>query len=170
MTYTIHATRKLTDRLHTTPQPAVAASGVLGNWYANLLPGRSPLVLFVDTTTMYPVFVRCAPARTLLARFPTEFATVLNRIGIDPRFVHTETAAMVDPVVAKTVDRQMIGVLNELAFMARTCLDHGHDPSDLTGLSVIVSTTLLSPLYRHRDGAGSPDRALTAVAANTLAG
>ena len=62
MTYTVHATRKLTDRLQTTPAPAVTASGVLGNWYANLLTGRSPLVLFVNTTTTYPVFVRCARA------------------------------------------------------------------------------------------------------------
>ena len=40
VTYTVHATRKLADRIQTVQVRAVAATGRLGNWYATLMAGR----------------------------------------------------------------------------------------------------------------------------------
>jgi hypothetical protein len=43
---------------------------------------------------------------------------VIHVLGIDPRFVVAEQGAMHDMTLAKTASRQVIGVMNEFAFMA----------------------------------------------------
>jgi hypothetical protein len=57
---------------------------------------------------------------------------VIHVLGIDPRFVVAEQEAMHDMTLAKTASRQVIGVMNEFAFMAEHSISTGHcDPFDL---------------------------------------
>ena len=168
--YTVHGTRKLLDRLKT---PQVPASGpaptVLGDWYATVLAWRPQLVLFVNTSSFFPVFVPFAPAVTVLARFPDAMAAVFDRFGLDPRFVTTEVAEMGTVAVAKTRDRRTLGVMNELVFMAETRVaDGGHDPRDLVGLSIVVADTLISPLYKDPARGNTPGEELRRLAALAL--
>ena len=121
--------------------------------------------MFVNERTFFPVFVPLAPATSLLRRFPVGLHGVLERLGVDPRFVASEIQAMSDACVAKTADRRVLGVMNELAFQADIRVRNGFDPSDLTELSVKVSGVLLSPLFKDRGGHGSPDATLRALVA-----
>ena len=65
---------------------------------------------------------------------------------------------MTDVVVAKTADRRVLGVMNELAFQADARIGHGFDAADLVALSVDVALVLLTPLFKERGGHGSPER------------
>lgn len=156
--YTVHVTKKLLDRLKTPVTVPGDASTSLGNWYATSLMWRPQVAVFVNTATFFPVFARLAPAATVLERFPDAACEVWARMELDPRFVHNEISHMTNPNVAKTADRQVLGVMNELAFMAHARIGGGHNPNDLVGLSIRVADTLISPLYKDR--AGTPDREL----------
>jgi hypothetical protein len=61
-----------------------------------------------------------APAKGFVARFPAAMAGVMNRLGIDPRFVAAELNEMTEVSLAKTASRQVLGVMNEITFMANT--------------------------------------------------
>ena len=162
--YTVHATKKLLDRLKEPLTPPVTEpTTVLGNWYATALFWKPQVAMFVNERTFLPVFVALAPASTLLDRFPAALTDVLRVFGVDPRFVAAELAAMAEPSVSKTADRHVLGVMNELALNAEIRVENRIDASDLPGLSVSVAGVLVSPLYKKRDGAGSPDRALRAL-------
>ena len=168
---TVHGTQKLLDRLKTPLVPVSGpASTALGDWYATVLLWRPQLVLFVNTSSLFPVFVPLAPAVTVLARFPGAMAAVFDRFGLDPRFVTAEVAEMGTVAVAKTGDRRMLGVMNEFVFMAEARVaDGGHDPRDLVGLSIVVADTLISPLYKdpaRGDTPGDEVRRLAALAVN----
>jgi hypothetical protein len=155
--FTVHATQKLFDRLKTPAGPAVEASTSLGGWYATLQTWKRPVVLFVNTASFFPVFMPLAPAATLLPRFPDAVKVVFDQIGLDPRFVDAEIAGMRELAVAKTGDRQMLGVMNELGFMAEARIHRsGHPPADLVDLSVRVAETLISPLYKNDTRGSTP--------------
>lgn len=164
--FTVRGTRKLLDRLKTPPVPvSEPASTVLGDWYATVLLWRPQLVLFVNTSSLFPVFVPLAPAVTVLARFPGAMAAVFDRFGLDPRFVTAEAAEMGTVAVAKTGDRRMLGVMNELVFMAETRVaDGGHDRHGLVGLSILVADTLISPLYKDPARGDTPGEELRRLA------
>lgn len=149
--------RKLLDRLMVPLAPPVTEpSTALGNWYATLSLWRPQVAMFVNERTFLPVFVPLAPSATLMRRFPAQLGDVLARFGIDPHFTASEVAAMTEASVAKTADRRVLGVMNELAFQAEVRVSHGCDASDLVALSVDVAHVLLTPLFKDRGGHGSP--------------
>lgn len=167
--YTVRATKKLLDRLKVQPSPtAVDASTALGDWYATAIFWKPQVALFVNERTYLPVVVPLAPAASLIERFPAALAIVLDRLGIDPRVVAAERAAMADAAVAKTADRRALGVMNELVFQAKWRVDRGLDAEDLPALSVHLSGVLLGPLMKG-DGPGSPDVALRRLVDGLLA-
>lgn len=70
MSYTIHGTKKLLDRVkRPVVEPVDVPSTMLGNWYANALMWRPQAALFVNEVTLLPVFVPLAPAKGLAERF-----------------------------------------------------------------------------------------------------
>ena len=69
--FSIHATRKLLDRVNRPVLPAVSEPAtILGNWYANVLFWKPQVVLLVNERTLLPVLMPLAPAATLAERFP----------------------------------------------------------------------------------------------------
>jgi hypothetical protein len=162
----IHATRKLLERIKQTPQPAIAdPSTVLGNWYATLLGWRKPVVLFVNTRTRLPVLVSLAPSRSLRDRFADQLAEFLVAHGAPPDFVDNEVVASRSSTWAATSDRSVTGSMNEFAFLADTHRAHRGEP-DLLALSVRLAGTPCSPL---KHSTGFPDLELAAVIAATRA-
>ncbi len=153
--FTVHATKKLFDRVKAPPlAPVAEPSTVLGNWYATALFWKPQVALFVNEATMLPVLVALAPADKLLDRFPAGLARVLAALGIDEAFTAAEVAASTDATYAKTANRSVVGVMTEFAFLAEVDRDHrGGD--DLTGLSVRLSGTPCGPLYQRHV---SPDQ------------
>ena len=119
MSYTIHATKKLLDRVKKpVVDPIDVPSTMLGNWYANALMWRPQVALFVNETTLLPVFVPLAPAKGLAERFPDQLGLVLEAIGVPVDFVSQEVLAMGDAVFAKTANRSVLGSMNDFAYLA----------------------------------------------------
>jgi len=86
--YTIHATKKLLDRVrHPVGEATAAPSTALGNWYANALFWKPQVALFLNESTLLPVLVPLAPASSVTARFPEQLARVLDALGVPGAFV-----------------------------------------------------------------------------------
>ncbi len=163
--YTIHATQKLRDRVKPSlADPVAEPSTVLGNWYATALFWKPQVALFVNESTLLPVLMPLAPAKSLADRFPEQLGAVLNALGTDPRFVTAEIAATTDARWARTANRSVVGITNEFSFLAE--VDRTHERSDnLVSMSVRLAGTPCSPLYKRHT---FPDRELAALVASHL--
>lgn len=161
--FTIHATRKLLDRTKQKPSdPVDEPSTAMGNWYANLVPGRPQIAIFVNENTLVPVLVPAAPAKTIAKRFVDQLAAVLEALDAPADFIDTETAAMDWCGWSTTRNRSVVGSMNDFVFLAQHHRQHSTVDVDLVGLSVRLAGTPCSPLDRTH---GFPDRALAALIA-----
>ncbi len=158
--FTIHATKKLLDRVKRPVAEAVEPTTPLGNWYATALFWRPQVALFVNERTLLPVFLPLAPASSLAQRFPDQVRRVLDAHGVDPRFADHEIRSMVDGCYAKTASRSLLGVMNEFAFLGSVHRDEYRADHDLVALSVWLAETPMSPLYKRH---GRPERELKAL-------
>jgi hypothetical protein len=163
--FTIHATKKLRDRVKPPLVDAVEEPTTgLGNWYATALFWKPQVALFVNEATLLPVLVPLAPAKNLAERFPSHLEAVLNALGTDPRFVAAEVAATVGANWAKTANRSVVGIMNEFTFLAEA--DQAQpDRRDLVPLAVWLAGTPCSPLYKSHS---FPDRELAALVADQM--
>jgi hypothetical protein len=164
--FTIHATKKLLDRVGELATGPVVPATALGNWYGTVLFWRPQVALLVNEATLVPVLIRLAPAATLMRRFPAELRRVLGAHGVDQEFVDREVRAMGHGSYAKTASRSLVGVMNEFAYLGnvyRGDADGGHD---LAAMSVRLARTPMSPLYQRHI---SPDRELRALVAREIA-
>jgi hypothetical protein len=147
--FTVRGTKKFLDRVGRPMADPPSSTTVLGDWYANVLSWRPHVALFVNATTFVPVLIPLAPASGVVTRFPVAMAGVLGALGIDPRFVESESTEMSSVVLAKTASRQVLGVMNEFTFMAEHTISTGRsDPADLLGLSVWLANTIVGPISK----------------------
>ncbi len=155
--FTIHATKKLLDRLKSPAVvPVAEPSTALCNWYATAIFWKPQVALFVNELTFLPVFMPLAPASSLAERFPDALGEVLAGLGIDQEFIDEEQAAMAEAVYAKTTNRGAVGVMDEMAFHAGFKRDD-FGPDRLAELSVDLADMPIGPL---RGGQGFSDRAV----------
>ena len=165
MTYTIHATKKLLDRVKRPVEaPVDQPSTALGNWYATAMFWKPQVALFVNERTLLPVLAPLAPAAKLAQRFPQNLGWVLEALGTPIEFVLQEVGAMSEVSYAKTANRSVVGSMNDFAFLAEAGRAHGRG-EDPDALSVHLAGTPCSPL---RKGHGFPDRELEAIVAQVL--
>lgn len=159
---TIHATGKLRTK---TRQPAVpdppTGTGRLGDWYATDLGWRPGMALFVNEPTLLPVLVPLAPAKTLGPRFVDQLAVILDAHGCPPAFIDAEIEHAGVQTWAKTMNRSLVGMLVEFAFIADRHRQVRGTP-DPIALSIKLAGTPCSPLYKTHT---FPDRALAALVA-----
>ena len=134
-------------------EPDTASTGVLGDWYANLLNvGRKRLVLCVSERSLLPVIV---PARN--KAFPREFGQTLMRVllalDIPIHSVDAEVAAAQDVQFARTRNRRVLGVMNDFLFSAELYFAYArsHDP-------VLETCLKLAETPSRPIGMDSPDR------------
>lgn len=99
-----------------------------------------------------------APARGVLSRFPVALTEVLHRHDVTEAWIEQEVAEMSACATAKTANRSVVGIMNELLFLAGVHRAEGGD-EDLLTLSLDLARTPCSPLYRRHV---SPDRELAA--------
>jgi len=159
--FSIHATKKLLDRVKQPAMPPVSEpTTALGNWYATALLWKPQAALLVNERTLFPVLMPLAPAATLMARFPDALRRTLEARGMAKGFIDFESAAMAKGRYAKTANRSVLGIMNEFTRLARFPRDFW-GITDLVTLALELSETPLGPLYdRHI----SPDRELDALA------
>jgi hypothetical protein len=147
--YIVRGTKKFLERAGRPVVELPQSTTVLGEWYANALLWRPQVALFVNARTFLPILMPLAPASRAVDRFPAALVEVLNALGIDPRFVASESRAMDTAVLAKTASRQVLGVMNEFTFMAEHSMRTGHShPGDLLGLSGWLADTIVGPLTK----------------------
>ncbi len=162
--FVVHATKKVLDRCGG-PSPADRpTTTALGDWYATALFWRPHVSLFVNEPTRLPVFVRLAPAATLVSRFVNDFGVVLAAHGIDPRFIDSELAQMTEHRLEKTASRSVLGTMNDFSYLADAYREQ-RGVDDLVDLSLHLAHTPCGPL---RDGHGFPDLELETLAARAL--
>jgi hypothetical protein len=117
--FSLHATKKLLDRVKAPVMPPVSEpTTALGNWYGTVLFWKPQVALLVNEQTLYPVMMPLAPATTLMARFPEALQQSLEAGGVPAGFIEAEIAGMVDGRYAKTANRSVIGIMNEFSFLA----------------------------------------------------
>jgi hypothetical protein len=154
----VRGTKRFLDRAGPLVTDGLESTGVLGDWYANVLRWRRPVALFVHEQTLLPVVIALAPAKSVVTRFPPAFAELARTIGVDPAALDREVASMSHFVLAPTASRQLVGVMNELGHLADD-YRHSNEVVDLLELSRWLAHTPCSPLYGSHV---SPDRALEA--------
>lgn len=159
--YTIHATRKLLDRVKEPIRPAVAEpSALLGNWYANAIFRRPPHVaLVMNERTLLPVFMPLAPAGSMLERFPEQLALVLRALNVRQTMIAEEIELMGEGSYAKTAIRSLLGSMNDFARLAGYLRADGL-VGDLVEFSARMAETPCGPLYKSYT---SPNRAVLAL-------
>jgi len=157
--FTLHCTQKLRDRmkLELSPTPS-SGDTLLGNWYATAIFWKPQVALLVSENTLRPVLMSLAPAATLARRFPTQLALVLKAHGIGADAIAHEIWRMDEVAYAKTMNRSVVGMLNEFSFLAECWRPRLGE--DLVALSQRLAETPCGPL---RKGPISPDRALREV-------
>ena len=158
MSYVIHCTKKLLDRIK---PPTIAAGGavgtaLLGNWYATALFWKPQVALLVNEKTLLPVLMPLAPAKDLTTRFPNHLAGVLTAHGVPQQFIDDELAQMNEVQYAKTSNRSVVGIMNQFSYLTEGYREY-LETDDLLALSIRLSETPCSPLYKS---AVSPDREL----------
>ena len=154
--FTLQCTGRLLRRLGVKPGVANVAAPTtrLGNWHANLIHvGRQQFVLAASDKTFLPVLVTAAPNSTLVVRLAGLVGDVLTAIGIPKTVAAAEVAEMSSVAIAKTNNKQVLGVLVELAGMLPFFLDDG---ASLQEVSLKLADAPCGPL---RATAVSPDRA-----------
>lgn len=111
MSYTIHCTKKLLDRVkppaRSTPTKPTT---YLGNWYATALFWRPQVALLVNERTLLPVLMPLAPATELAKRFPEHLSSVLLAHGAPHGLIEHELAAMHNFQYDKTANRSLVTV------------------------------------------------------------
>jgi hypothetical protein len=163
MSYAIHCTKKLLDRIK--PPAGIPFDGsttFMGNWYATALFWKPQLALLVNEQTLLPVLMPLAPASDLAARFSQQLECVLTAHGIAQSFIDRELAQMREVQYAKTSNRSVVGIMNQFSYLAEGYRDY-LETDDLLELSLKLSETPCSPLYK---GAVSPDRELKRLVAS----
>ncbi len=104
-----------------------------------------------------------APATDLALRFPECLQKVLAAHGVASQFIDQELTLMNEVHYAKTANRSVVGIMNEFSFfLAEGYRDH-LNTKELLALSLKLSETPCSPLYKT---AISPDEALQRLIAS----
>ncbi len=156
--FTVHATKKLLDRVKQPVSPPVTdAAPRLGNWYATAILWKpQQIALLVNERTLLPVFMPLAPASALMRRFPDHLARILETLGVPDDVIADEVALMVKGSYAKTASRSLLGSMNDFVRLAGYYRADGRAENLLT-LSSDMAQTPCGPLFETFT---YPDRAV----------
>ena len=145
-------TRTLLDRLpKTEASPPARSTTALGDWYFKLLFARPEwLLLGVSERSRLPVVFPARELRTMSTRFQDAAGRVFEDLGVSAAAIALERAAMRDVAFDRTVDRRVIGSLNDFAHAVRWGLQDAPDIS-LHALSLQLAETPILPLHDFPD-------------------
>jgi uncharacterized protein DUF6933 len=141
-------TRTLLDRLpRSRPATSVSSTTALGDWYFKVLFTKPQwLVLGVSERSRLPVVLPARELGTMTVRFQDALERVLKELGVSASAIAAEHAAMKEITLAKTVDRRVLGSLNDFAHAVEWALHDGGD-SLLHALSLRLAQTPILPLH-----------------------
>ena len=154
--FNLHCTKKLLDRIKPEPESPGDSTTLLGDWYGTALFWKPQLALLVNERTLLPVVFPLAPAALLSQRFPPALKHVLQALGLPREFIDAEIDAMREMAYVRTVNRSVLGVMNQFVFLADGYREQRGliDPLEF---SLKLAGTPCGPLYK---GAVFPDKAV----------
>ncbi len=148
-TFTIRCTRTLLERLQADPaQPASAEpTTTLGDWYANTLNvGRLRLLMCTSERSLLTVIL---PARHL-ADFPERLRNavgdLLTSLGVAAPLIAREQLEMMSHRFDRTRSRQVLGSMNDFAFLAETHIREDGPDVDLTDVARMLNRAPCKPI------------------------
>lgn len=97
----------------------------LGDWYAHLLYTRPQLVLCINERTLLPVLITARDGSLLVPRLREAVGQMLRTLGIAERAVAAEEVAMREAVIGKTMNRQVLGSMNDFVRMLEAYIGVG---------------------------------------------
>ena|SRR5215472_11160417 len=145
---TIRCTRKLLEGLGAKARrDLMHPTSRLGDWYANVFPtARGTLVICVSERSLLPVFITAArDPNSFTGAFQEVVQFVLREIGVASKSVQDEMKESSQIAISATANRQVLGSLNDLAYLARSTLED-RPRIDLKMLAVELADTPCSPL------------------------
>jgi hypothetical protein len=160
--FKLYCTKKLLDRIKPTVEGAGQSTTVMGDWYATAWFWKPQLALLVNERTLLPVVMPLAPTASLAERFPEALAQVLLALDVEQHFVKSEFERMGKVTYCKTVNRSVVGIMNQFTYHAEGYRDH-FDMEDPLALSLKLAGTPCSPLYKD---AVCPDLAVKQLVAS----
>lgn len=132
---------------------------LLGPWYATVLFWRPRVALLVNESTLLPVLMPLAPAKTLPTRISEHVTTVLATHQVPETIIGQERQHMHEYQLGATTNRSVVGVMTDFARLAE--IHHAdHPDTDLVEFAMRLARTPCSPLYKRHV---SPDRELAAA-------
>lgn len=115
----------------------------LGDWYVNrVVVARQPLLLLISSTSLLPIVVPARDVRVLPDRLPSLVEARLRQLGVHADLIAAELRSMHPVVTAATVDRSILGTLNDFAKAIPYYFDAiTQGPKSLTGLEAWLAQT-----------------------------
>lgn len=154
--FLIRCTQPLLDRLKVVPPLAATSptTTVLGDWYANRLNvGRLRLILCTSERSLLCVLVPAREPAELPARLAAAVSQTLAALAIAPSQIEREIREMQWHQYARTASRQVLGSMNDFAFLAETYLRDDGPVADLNQIAQALNRAPCSPIEYD-----SPDR------------
>lgn len=149
--YVLRCTQRLLARLRVPADPTVPESEpttILGNWYANPLNvGRLRLVLCTSEKSLLPAIVPARDPAALPDRLREAVGRLLPRLGVERSDVQRELREMAWHQVGRTRSRQVLGSMNDFAFLADVYIrdKRGHEAGADVDLDEIALTLARAP-------------------------
>lgn len=144
----LRCTRKLLVRLKRTQVSSdVASTSRLGDWYGNILRiGRREHLLFISEHSRLPIVIPIREAKQLESIFPDAVCAVLAAIGIVDECIADERSRMSEIAFGRTMNRSLLGTLNDFAFMAQHGNANRSEPESPEELMRFLAQTPILPL------------------------
>lgn len=93
-----------------------ASTTTLGDWYAtDFTISRQQLILCVSQNARLPIVLEAAPYKLFPERLIEMLGQVLRAIEVPEESIERELSAMNERSFAKTVDRSLVGTLNQFS-------------------------------------------------------
>ena len=116
----------------------------LGDWYAlDIALSRKQFILCISSKPRLAVVMEAAPYATLPDRLCDAVTEVLKAIGVAETSIKEERVAMEDVVLAKTLNKSILGTLNDYRFQLEAAdqMDR-FTLSDTLKMSLYLSKTI----------------------------
>jgi hypothetical protein len=137
----------------------VPPTTVLGDWYANLLNvGRLRLVLCSSERTLLTVLIPARDPAALPDRLRAAVARTLGYLAIPADAIAREDREMRWHQIGRTASRQVLGSMNDFAFLADTYVRDDGPDADLDAIAILLNRAPCRPIQYE-----SPDRATQAA-------
>lgn len=144
----LRCTRKLLVRLKRTEiQVDVPSTTRLGDWYGNILRiERRQHLIFISERSRLPIVIPIREAKRLELIFPDAVCGVLATVGIADECIAEERSRMADIAFGPTMNRSLLGTLNDYAFMAQQGNANRAEPECPEELMRFLAQTPILPL------------------------